>query len=506
MWVSYIWLLVGILPAKSYAQPRCTLITPNLLRVESEETIVVDAQGQNGAFNADIHIQDFPQRAVNLVTAKISLDRNNGFLGTAKVTIPSSNLPITTSNKQFVYVTVTSPVCTIDKVILLSYNSGYIFIQTDKTIYTPGSTVFYRIFSMNYKMQPVTKPMIIEFMSPDEIIVGKESIQPQNKSGIASLSYDLPELVSLGVWNISAKYEDSPQQNYTASFEVKEYVLPIMEVVLTPDKNYFYADDPLFGVNIEAKYLYGKSVQGHAFVLFGTKRNNVKRGIAESLTRVQIDDGEGRAELEREKLAKYFPNQNEMLQSTLYVTVTVVTDTGSDLVEAQLENIFIVTSPYKVLFTKTSKYFKPGMPFDVMVFVTNPDGSPANGVGVTVEPGPLDGITTDDGTTRLTVNTASNINSLSVTVTTADPSLPPQRQASATMMATAYRPLFGNYLHIGISGSNIKSGGTIQVNFNIRNSNPKVQDQIQHFTYLIMSRGKIITVSRQLRQFGQPVV
>lgn len=40
---------------------------------------------------------------------------------------------------------------------------------------------------------------------------------------------------------------------------------------------------------------------------------------------------------------------------------------GSDMVEAERTGIPIVTSPYEIHFTKTSKFFKPAMPFDLMV-------------------------------------------------------------------------------------------------------------------------------------------
>lgn len=39
------------------------------------------------------------------------------------------------------------------------------------------------------------------------------------------------------------------------------------------------------------------------------------------------------------------------------------------MVEAELKNIQIVTSPYTIHFKKTPKYFKPGITFDVTVKV-----------------------------------------------------------------------------------------------------------------------------------------
>ena len=42
--------------------------------------------------------------------------------------------------KQFVSVTARVAQVTLEKVLLVSLHSGHIFLQTDKPIYTPGST------------------------------------------------------------------------------------------------------------------------------------------------------------------------------------------------------------------------------------------------------------------------------------------------------------------------------------------------------------------------------
>lgn len=41
--------------------------------------------------------------------------------------------------KQYVYVQAQFPGRLLEKVVLVSFQSGYIFIQTDKTLYTPNS-------------------------------------------------------------------------------------------------------------------------------------------------------------------------------------------------------------------------------------------------------------------------------------------------------------------------------------------------------------------------------
>ncbi|KAM4676613.1 complement C3-like [Discoglossus pictus] len=497
-----------VLLSWSYAQPPCILITPNVLRVESEETFILDGQGHGATFDADIIIQDFPRKTLNLVDVKVSLNSANGYLGVVKAKIPSKELLKDHQKNHYVYVTVKSSLCPLEKVVLLSFHSGYIFVQTDKTIYTPGSTVLYRIFTMNYKLQPISKTVVVEFLTPQGLIVKRDSVLHDTKSGIISLSYKLPELVSLGAWAISAKYEDSPAKNYTTNFEVKEYVLPSFQIDLKADQNFFYIDDAEFIVDISARFLYGKAVDGKAFALFGVKKDGIKKGIPESLRRLQITDGVGEVTLRREDLVKHFQKPEEMLEYTLYLTVTVITDSGAEMLEAELEDIFIVTSPYKIHFTKTSQYFKPGMPFDLMVFVTNPDHSPANRIQVVADPGNVIGTTQGDGTTRLTLNTGANMATLQITVNTADPRMPKDRQASATMTASPYKPLSssGNYLHIGITASQLKPGENVPVNFNILNINQNFGNQIKHFTYMILNKGRIMTVGRQERQPGQPLV
>lgn len=54
--------------------------------------------------------------------------------------IPTTLLPKEAKNNQYVYLQARSPQFTLEKVVLVSFHSGYIFIQTDKPIYTPRST------------------------------------------------------------------------------------------------------------------------------------------------------------------------------------------------------------------------------------------------------------------------------------------------------------------------------------------------------------------------------
>ncbi|XP_044134688.1 A.superbus venom factor 1-like [Bufo gargarizans] len=494
-------LLYGLIG--SYAQQPCSLITPNVLRVDSEETIIVDGHGS--ALDAEIIVQDFPLKKSTLVSSKVSVNSNNRYFGDVKLMIPSNNLEKYTNRKQFVYVTVKSAACSLEKVVLVNFQSGYLFIQTDKPIYTPGSTVLYRIFSMNPELKPVSKPVITEILTPDNVIVQKYENYPNSKTRIISYLYKLPDLISFGLWTISAKFENTLKK-YTTQFEVKEYVNPSFKIKVTSSQKFFYFKDKELRVDITATYLHGEPVKGNSFVLFGLKRDNEKKSLPNTLRRVDINEGKGFHVLKREELVKYFQEERDMLQWTLFVSVTVITDSGSDMAEYELDNIFIVESPYKILYTKTSTFFKPGMPFDLKVFVIYPDGSPAHRVPVVAESGNVRGTTLEDGTARLTLNTRPDMNLLQITVSTLDEKIPKEKQASATMVASAYRSTGGNYLYLSVKGGELKPGENAIINFIIWNNDNAVQNQISHFNYVIMNKGRIMKVGTKAREKGQTLV
>ncbi|KAM4676078.1 A.superbus venom factor 1-like [Discoglossus pictus] len=490
-----------------YAQPQCSLITPSVLRVGIEETLVLDAQGHGSDFAASVQIQDFPWRTKILHDSRIYLNSGNGFLGTVTATVLPKDFPTKSKKKQFVYVTVKSPICSLEKILLLSFDSGFIFIQSDKTIYTPGSTVLYRVFTWKPKMKHVKEELTIELLSPDGAVMRRDLEHSVSPAGITSLSYNLHTFASFGTWTISAAYERSRQHKFTTNFKVKEYVLPSIKVDLKTQNFYQIANEE-FQVEILAEYLFEKLVNGTAFVLFGVKINEEKRSFPDTLRMLKITEGEGQTGMKRGDLLKYFPNPEELLGHYLYVTVTVISDSGRDIVTTEIDNIFIVQSPYKIHFTQTPKYFKPGVPYDLMIFVTNADGSPADRIPVVAEPGTVRGITNVDGTIRLKLDTHPNTDSLQISVKTEHKHLPNSQQTSASMAATGYRPLAGlrNYLHISVVNYQMKLGDHVEVNFHVHNSDQGVQNQIQHITYLVLNRGMIVRAERLKMPQGVPIV
>ncbi|XP_067296783.1 complement C3-like [Pseudorasbora parva] len=155
--------------------------------------------------------------------------------------------------KQYVYLQAQFLSHTLEKVVMVSFQSGYIFVQTDKPIYTPASTVYYLIFSLAPNMKPLSQSEVtVEIMNPRGITFPSEILFTNR--GMKAGRYFIPETASTGMWKVVTRYTNSPQKTFTADFEVKEYVPPNFEVKLKPRRSFFYVSDQSLTVDIEAKY------------------------------------------------------------------------------------------------------------------------------------------------------------------------------------------------------------------------------------------------------------
>ncbi|XP_059409014.1 complement C3-like [Carassius carassius] len=509
MEVKLLFLTVVLLssPLLTLCDPLFVLSAPNLLRVGSSENVFLEAQDYSGGdLNVKITVKNHPKKDREILSQSVRLTAVKNFQILKDIKIPDdqnffSDDPL---EKQYVYLQAQFPTVTLEKVVLLSFQSGYIFVQTDKPIYTPASTVQYRIFSLTPNLEPLSQSGItVEIMNPQGITVSSEKIFPVK--GMKSGKYAIPEMASPGIWKIVTLFSNTPQKTYTADFEVKEYVLPTFEVKLKPSKSFFYVRDEILTVDIEAKYLFGQKVDGNAFVVFGVMEDEKKISIPASLQKVQIIKGKGTAELTNEMITETFPNINQLVGRSIYVSVSLLTESGSEMVEAERRGIQIVTSPYTIHFRKTPHFFKPGMPFDVSVYVTNPDQTPAENVELEVSPGGVRGQTRSNGIAKVTVNTPGGSSRLEITAKTKDPEIIDEKQqAEKKMTAQAYETKGGskNYLHIGIDAAELQIGDPIKVNLNTGQS-PGVKDQ--DLTYMILSKGQIVKVDRFKRQ-GQSLV
>ncbi|XP_070776593.1 complement C3-like [Enoplosus armatus] len=507
---TQLWLLAFLVfSSLADGSPMKLMSAPNVLRVGTPENVFVECQNCTGDndIRVEIIVMNYPTKTKRLTSTPVTLTSAKKFQDFGQIKIPTGDFSKDPNMKQYVYLQAQFPDRLLEKVVLVSFQSGYIFIQTDKTLYTPNSKVHYRMFAVSPSMEPVERDdetltdasIAIEIVTPEGIILpfGPVSL----KSGMHSGDYRLAEIVSIGLWKVVAKLHSNPQLSYSAEFEVKEYVLPSFEVKLKPESPFFYVDSQDLTVNIKATYLFGQEVDGMAYGVFGVMHDGLKNSFPSSLQRVPIESGNGVVRLKKEHITQTFPNILDLVGSSIFVAVSVLTESGSELVEAELRAIQIVTSPYIIHFKKTPKYFKPGMSFDIVIEVVNPDGTPAQSVRVVVDPGEVQGSTAANGMARLSINTEENPKPLTVTAKTKDPYISPERQASANMTALPYSTNSNSNIHIGVDTAEVTVGENLKISLNFKRQENTQND----ITYLILSRGQLVKYGRY-RAKGQVLI
>ncbi|XP_045709514.1 complement C3-like isoform X2 [Phyllostomus hastatus] len=492
----------------THAKPLYILVTPRVLRVGSPETIHVQAhsdssQQLSGTLQVNLTVWDFPMKKTTVARSQLTLSSENHFMDQTSVMIPESLVFPTRPGQQYVIIQAawapTSTSSFMEKVVLVAPHAGYIFIQTDKTIYTPEHFVQYRVFTLNHGMDPVTRTFTLDIKNPEGITVTSQDLIA--KEGFFSSSFHLPELISFGTWSIEASYHSAAKQKFKAAFEVKEYVLPSFDVRLIPKKNFFYLSDEALNVEIKAWYVFNKPVDGHALAIFGVKQDSRRISIQSSLQRVKISKGQGHVSLQKDVLVAAFQGPEEnLIGASIFVNVTVFSS-GGEMVQAESSGMKIVRTPYNINFIKTPQYFKPGMPFHFRVFVSNPDGSPASKVFIRHKDKRMR--TSDRGVATVIINTDANMKELPIEVKT-DEELRPEDQAEAKMIAQPYSTQdgSGNFLHINTMLFGAEVGDNILLSLNTEHQNSAAKEQLTHFTILVLSKGRIVAAKHQLRHKG----
>ncbi|XP_054530025.1 complement C3-like [Pan troglodytes] len=113
-------------------------------------------------------------RKTVLARSQLILSPGNNFMDQAPVTVPESLVYLPKPGQQYIIIRATwaptSGSSFMEKMVLVALHAGYIFIQTEKTIYTPEYLVHYRVFTVNHKMDPVTRTFTLDIkvVFPDE--------------------------------------------------------------------------------------------------------------------------------------------------------------------------------------------------------------------------------------------------------------------------------------------------------------------------------------------------
>ncbi|NXE19189.1 CO5 protein, partial [Ardeotis kori] len=495
------------------------LTAPKILRVGSSEKVVVQAFGYEKEFPVNIAIRSFPDKLAVYSSGRISLTPDNKFQDAVTLTLQPTDLPRTDDSVKYVYLEAVSPHFTRSKKIPVSYENGFLFIHTDKPIYTPDQSVKVRVYSLNQELQPARRETVLTFVDPEGVKV--DILEEEDFTGIVSFpDFKIPPNPKYGIWKIEAKYKKNFVTSAVAKFEVKEYAMPSFSIVLEPESNFISSDKfENFRIIVKASYFYNKRLaSADVFLRFGIIEETGKRMMPRAMHVTRLENGVAEINFNCKEAVSFigFQTLEELDGSYLYIAASVLESRGGLSGEAEFAGVRFAVSPYKLSLIATSLYIKPGLPFFIKVqvkdtvdhFVGNvPVAITAKSVSAQMEETELISEASDsgrrktsmnDGTALFVVNIPPDSKILEFQVKTADPHLSDENQASKTYEAKAYSSLSQSYLYIDWASNHktLEVGDFININVYPRSH---YIHKIHHYSYLIMSKGKIVSFGTQKR-------
>uniref|UniRef100_A0A8C9KXN3 Complement C5 n=1 Tax=Serinus canaria TaxID=9135 RepID=A0A8C9KXN3_SERCA len=501
--ISFIVLLFS---GTTFSQEKTYVLTaPKIFRAGASEKIVVQAFGYQEGFAVSVALKSFPDKLVVYSSARISLTPANKFQDAATLTVQPADLPRTDTSDKYLYLEAVSPHFTRFKKIPVSYENGFLFIHTDKPIYTPDQSVKVRVYSLDEELQPAGRETVLTFVDPEGVEV--DILEEKDFTGIVSFpDFKIPPNPKYGIWKIKAKYKKDFATSAVAKFEVKEYAMPSFSITIEPESNFISSDKfENFRIVVKASYFSNKKLpSADVFLRFGIIEESEKRMMPQAMqvTRVRAAN----------QVCKWLGIK--LIFGYLFHGCCVLSGGLSE--EVEFTGVRFAVSPYKLSLIATPLFVKPGLPFFIKVQVKDTMDDFVGNIPVTVTAKSLNEqmaetqlisegsesgrrkTSTSDGTALFVVNIPPNNISLSFQVKTADPHLSDENQASKSYEAKAYSSPSQSYLYIDWASNHktVEVGDVININVYPRSH---YIDKIHHYSYLITSKGKTVSFGTQER-------
>ncbi|NXV35995.1 CO4 protein, partial [Rissa tridactyla] len=481
------------------------LITaPNVVHLGTHETITVQVHGAQRPVQVTAYFKDETKNQLLSERIIFNLNENNNYQEMKRVMVKPGPLQrdlFKKSNRPHVLLVTESRDLHKETVqstrILLSSKKGYIFIQTDKPIYTPNSKVKYRIFILDNAMRPTEDTVTVAVLNSKGMVVKRSDRKIKTAF---SENFEIPDVAEPGTWTIKAWFHQYEMSNVSAEFEVKNYELPSFEVKLIPVQPYYHIWSEKFVFDIEAKHSYGKGIQGVVYVRFGIIDENDKKVFIPGLEQqLPIQNGKVKVTLNTPLLEEKLRKSISTLEGFhLYVAVTTVETASGEMREEELSNVKFVKSPYVVDLSNTKKFFVPGAPFSVVASVTLIDGSPAASLPATATvtlpgkpPMKKTALSNKDGLIPFTFDIPGDAQMLQIMAEEGKEKL---ESPETSIRAERYQSASPNYLSISIPHTVVAPGDTLHITLN--DIHQSGSGKIDYFYYMVVAKGQAVLLGR----------
>ncbi len=308
---------------------------------------------------------------------------------------------------------------TVEDTLQVTEAAGKVLLTTDKPIYQPGQTIHLRTLALVPPgNEPLAdEPVLLEVEDGKGNKIMKRTLT-SNAFGIAATSFQLGQVLNMGTFAVRATARGSTTQK---SVDVARYALPKFRSSVTTDRGWYSPGETAEGV-LQADYFFGKPVANAEVVL-----EALTLDIGETLfTRVQgRTDAEGRWSFSLNLPSSVAGLPLEQGLALINLRATVIDGAGQEVTQEKI--VPVAARPLQLSIVPEGGQLVPGVDNTLLVFVSDPMGSPLGGVGIELatQDGELASLTTDEyGQARITwtpPTTGASTISATVTPETGEP-------------------------------------------------------------------------------------
>ncbi|XP_033763816.1 LOW QUALITY PROTEIN: complement C3-like [Pecten maximus] len=493
------------------AEPVYFITSPSVLRFNSIETVAVNVFGISDV-TVQIYLHDYPNRT--RIFSQTSVIASQGHTAKARVHVRPSDLPDEEDIpdiQSYVYLVARSDDPRLsfvnETMILMERNTGFVFVQTDKPIYTPHQEVKIRVITLDEERKPTASPVTVDVKNPQGVVLQRWTDSYQGRFILKK--FQLPSIPYYGKnWTITARYHDGVDTSHSVNFEVREYILPRFDVdVDVQDLEIILPSTDWINVTVSSKYVYGKPVLGGVTLTFGLvaagQHETCSRTFNKLLVDGRTDFAVSMEELKESLESYWFPDGARMLIEA------GVTDLSSGRKEtAYHRNIVFSYFRYIVSVEKSQKYFKPGLLYRLHVetFWANGKQDEAPNVDIAVQitryndAGVLHSLnrterTDEDGTFQYLVIMGHTETRMVIKVKALDPDVDEDEQDESILEVLPLYSPSESYLSIW---TNLHETELMVDTISSGNNN-------RSLSYLLMSGGRILDAEQSHEIFHRPV-
>lgn len=156
-----------------------------------------------------------------------------------------------------------------------NFKKSSIFIQTDKPVYKPSDLGRFRVLILDEDTKPLQNLSNVQiFITDGNNHCAKQFDEIKFYKGVYQNELNLTDSTVLGKWKVEVKVNG--EENFK-TFEVAEYVLPQLEVIIDTKAD-IYLKDEIISATIMTNHQFGNAAKGKVSVTATVKHVGYSRG------------------------------------------------------------------------------------------------------------------------------------------------------------------------------------------------------------------------------------